>query len=146
MDDTNFPASPPAAPGPNDIGLRELDERAAKIFMNLVAGLSVGDAKKLDNEHGTFMAVSIDFLMGAGGGRSWALYAIAHRYLANGDLIPDPDVEFYVVDDPTQPGVDDPHHRLDDFHYLSGDGGPFETIEVPGFPGRYALVVAPAVR
>ena len=42
--------------------------------------------------------------------------------------------------------VDDPHHRFDDFHYLSGDGGPFETIEVPGFPGSYALVVAPAVR
>jgi hypothetical protein len=45
-----------------------------------------------------------------------------------------------------QVAVDDPHHRLDDLHYLAGDGGPFETLEVPGFPGRYALVIAPAVR
>lgn len=45
-----------------------------------------------------------------------------------------------------QVAVDDPHHRLDDLHYLSGDGGPFESIEVPGFPGKYALVIAPAVR
>ena len=42
--------------------------------------------------------------------------------------------------------VDDPHHRLDDLHYLAGDAGPFETIELPGFSGRYALVIAPAVR
>jgi len=45
-----------------------------------------------------------------------------------------------------QLAVDDPHHRLDDLHYLAGDAGPFETIEVPGFPGRYALVIAPGVR
>jgi hypothetical protein len=37
--------------------------------------LTVGDAKKLDNARGTFMAVSIDFLMGASVGRSWGLYA-----------------------------------------------------------------------
>jgi hypothetical protein len=45
-----------------------------------------------------------------------------------------------------QLAVDDPHHRLDDLHYLAGDAGPFETIDVPGFPGRYALVIAPGVR
>ena len=45
-----------------------------------------------------------------------------------------------------QVAVDDTHHRLDDLHYLVGDAGPFETIEVPGFPGRYALVIAPGVR
>lgn len=44
-------------------------------FATLVAGLTVGDAKKLDNARGTFMAVSIDFLMGASVGRSWGLYA-----------------------------------------------------------------------
>ena len=31
-----------------------------------------------------------------------------------------------------QLAVDDPHHRLDDLHYLAGDAGPFETIEVLG--------------
>jgi hypothetical protein len=45
-----------------------------------------------------------------------------------------------------QVGVNDPHGRLDDLHYLAGDGGPFATLAVPGFPGEYALVIAPAVR
>jgi len=45
-----------------------------------------------------------------------------------------------------QIAVNDPHHRLDDFHYLAGDGGPFETIEVPGFQGTYVLVISPGVR
>jgi hypothetical protein len=45
-----------------------------------------------------------------------------------------------------QVAVADPHHRLDDFHYLASDGGPFETVEVPGFPGRYVMVISPAVR
>jgi hypothetical protein len=105
MDDTTFPRPPHAASGPDHLGLRKLDDRATKVFAALVAGLTVGDAKKLDNARGTFMAVSIDFLMGASASRSWGLYAIAHRYLANGDLIPDPDVEFYVVDQPSCPGV-----------------------------------------
>jgi len=54
------------------------------------------------------MAVSVDYLMGdrmrPGGERCGSLYAVAHRYEANGDLVPDPDVEFYVVDDITEPG------------------------------------------
>jgi hypothetical protein len=45
-----------------------------------------------------------------------------------------------------QVAVADPYHRLDDFHYLVSDGGPFETVEVPGFPGRYVMAISPAVR
>jgi len=105
MDDTTFPRPPLADSGPDNLGLRRLDDRATRIFTTLVGGLTVGDAKKLDNARGTFMAVSVDFLIGATGRRSWGLYAVAHRYLANGDLIPDPDVEFYVIDQPGRPGV-----------------------------------------
>ena len=108
MDDTNFTAPPPAAPTPDGAGMRKLSERATKIFMTLVDGLRVGDAKKLDNAKGAFMAVSVDFLVGeelrTASGSPWALYAVAHHHLTNGDLVPDPDVEFYVVDDPARPG------------------------------------------
>jgi hypothetical protein len=45
-----------------------------------------------------------------------------------------------------QVAIDDPRQRLDDFHYLAGDGGPFETVEVPGFRGEYVLVISPGVR
>ena len=94
----------PQPTAPNDLGMSKLGERATTIFAMLVDGLGVGDAKKLDNAPGAFMAVTVDFLIGASASRPWAVYAIAHRYLANGDLVPDPDVEFYVVDDPRQPG------------------------------------------
>ena len=94
MDDTNFTAPPPAAPTPDNAGMRKLNDRPTKTFMTLVDGLSVGDARKLDNARGAFMAVSVDFLvgeeLGTPSGPPWALYAVAHNYLANGDLIPDP--------------------------------------------------------
>jgi hypothetical protein len=89
--------------------MRRLSRAATKVFMALTDGLLVGDARKLDKAPGTFMAVSVDCLLGERvpptGPAQGALYAIAHRYELNGDLVPDPDVEFYVVDDPTQPGT-----------------------------------------
>lgn len=103
MNDANSTTS--RLTGPNDLGMRKLGERATRIFTMLVDGLGVGDAKRLDNAPGAFMAVTVDFLIGASTSRPWAVYAIAHRYLANGDLVPDPDVEFYVVDDPGRPGA-----------------------------------------
>jgi hypothetical protein len=106
MDDTDLTQSPPAAATPG-AGLRKLNERATKIFVTLVEGLRVGDARKLDNARGAFMAVSVDFLVGEDRGTTtappWGLYAVAHNHLSNGDLVPDPDVEFYVVDDPERP-------------------------------------------
>ena len=45
-----------------------------------------------------------------------------------------------------QVAIADPHHRLEDVHYLAGDGGPFETVAVPGFLGEYVLVISPGVR
>ena len=109
MDDTSFTTPPDAPPPPHGAGMRKLNDRATRIFMSLVEGLRVGDAKKLDNAPGAFMAVSVDFLVGeelrTASGPPWALYAVAHYYRANGDLVPDPDVEFYVTDDPAQPGA-----------------------------------------
>jgi hypothetical protein len=66
--------------------------------MSLIDGLLVGDAKKLDNARGSFIAVAVDYLQGDS--RRGALYAVARSYEVNGDLIPDPDVEFFVVDEP----------------------------------------------
>jgi hypothetical protein len=79
--------------------MQRLSERATKIFAALVAGIPVRDARKLDKARG-FMAVSVDHLYRCGAG---SLYAVAHRYEVNGDLVPDPDVEFYVVADASQP-------------------------------------------
>jgi hypothetical protein len=45
-----------------------------------------------------------------------------------------------------QIAVHDPHERLDDLHYVAGDGGPFQTVQLPDFTGEYVLVLAPSVR
>ena len=62
----------------------------------------LADARTVDNARGTFMPVTVDCLRVA---RSGSLYAVAHRFEQNGDLCPDPDVEFLVTDDPLQPGA-----------------------------------------
>ncbi|HVV49890.1 MAG TPA: hypothetical protein VHO06_09540 [Polyangia bacterium] len=87
--------------------MRKLGNRAARIFLHLVDGLAAGDAKKFDDPGPGFMPVSVDCLTrerkGADGADAGGLYAVAHRFEVNGDLVPDPDVEFYVVADPTDP-------------------------------------------
>lgn len=93
----------PTLPDLPHAAMKKLGRTATKVFLALIADIAVGDAKKLDNAGGAFMAVSVDHL--GRDSRGGALYAVAHRYQVNGDLVPDPDVEFYVVDDPTQPGT-----------------------------------------
>jgi hypothetical protein len=100
MDDFDVTTSSRPDSGDSGATMRRLDEAATRIFAALTKGLRAGDARKIDNAPGAFMAVSIDHL---GRSPSGSLYAIAHRYEANGDLVPDPDVEFYVVDAPSNP-------------------------------------------
>jgi hypothetical protein len=69
--------------------VKSLNGRATKIFKTLVRGLEPGAARYVDNAKGTFMRVAIDCL-------AQGLFAVAHRFEQNGDLCPDPDVEFYV--------------------------------------------------
>lgn len=76
--------------------MKTLNKTAARTFLSLIDGLKVGEAKKIDNTDGAFMAVSVDFLAEHADGSK--LYAVAHRFEQNGDLCPDPDVEFYVTD------------------------------------------------
>jgi hypothetical protein len=87
--------------------MRNLGGKAARIFFQLVDGLAAGEARRLDGAGRGFMPVSVDCLtrerVGADGADVGALYAVAHRFESNGDLVPDPDVEFYVVADPADP-------------------------------------------
>jgi hypothetical protein len=76
--------------------MKTLNKTAEKTFRALIADLAApGDAKKIENSGGAFMAVSVDFLSRNADGS--CLYAVAHRFEQNGDLCPDPDVEFYVT-------------------------------------------------
>jgi hypothetical protein len=90
-----------------------LSEGATKVFQGMTEGLAPGQARKLDNAQGAFMAVSIDRL-------TENLYAIAHRYECNGDLVPDPDVEFIVAAGQVFPTAID-HGMAGYFRYVELD-------------------------
>lgn len=134
MDNTDLTVTATPAHDPRLAAMRPLGRKATKIFRALIDGLPVGDAKKLDNARGSFMAVSVDYLHG--NSRRGALYAVAHRYEVNGDLVPDPDVEFYVVEGPL--------HRGDKAIYPTAiDHGPlgyyrYVHFDSDGHPARIA--------
>ena len=76
--------------------MKTLNKTSERTFRLLIEGLAEpGDAKKIENSGGTFMAVSVDFLQRNADGS--CLYAVAHNFIQNGDVCPDPDVEFYVT-------------------------------------------------
>jgi hypothetical protein len=119
--------------------MRRLSPFATKVFVTLVDGLAAGEARKLDHAPGAFMAVSVDCLSlirrSGGEGPGGAVYAIAHRYEVNGDLVPDPDVEFYVTDD-----SDDPSGKA--VYPTAIDHGPMGyhrhvELDAAGHPARF---------
>ena len=68
--------------------MKPLNKATSKVLAKLVAGLDVGEAKKIDNTNGTFMAVHVDCI----GDNQ---YAVAHYFTQNGDAMADPDMTFY---------------------------------------------------
>ena len=71
-------------------GLRKVSQSARKVLELLVEGLSEpGGSKKIDNANGGFMAVCVERTEETLHG---PVFSIAHYYLQNGDLVPDPDV------------------------------------------------------
>ena len=64
-----------------------LNKSASKVLDALTAGLAVGEGRKIGEEGGVYMQVSVGRLTGA-------TFSVAHYYEQGGDLIPDPDMEF----------------------------------------------------
>lgn len=71
--------------------MKTLSRAAGAVLDALTRDLSVGGARKIDNSHGTFMAVHVDRL----GERT---YSLAHYFEMNGDLVCDPDGVFVRTD------------------------------------------------
>jgi hypothetical protein len=65
-----------------------VNQKAKKVLDKLVAGLDVGEGKKVDNAGKAFMPVHVDRLTDD-------LFAVAHYYYQNGDAMADPDVTFW---------------------------------------------------
>jgi hypothetical protein len=72
--------------------LKALSPPAQAVFDHLTRDLDIGDARKIDNAKGTFMAVCVDRL-------TERHYSIAHYYQQGGDQLCDPDMTFFKSDD-----------------------------------------------
>lgn len=71
--------------------MKPLSKASQRIFDRLVEGLAVGQARILNNAPGVFMPLHVERL-------TEDRYSLAHYYEQNGDLVPDPDGEFYRAD------------------------------------------------
>lgn len=74
--------------------MKTLNKTAAKTFAKLIAGLAVGEAKKIGEDGGAYMAVHVDHLHETVHG---SIYSVAHYYRQNGDSVCDPDMTFLVA-------------------------------------------------
>ncbi len=70
------------------IPLKVLGKKAAAVLDHLTEALAVGDSRKIDGGTG-YMPVHVECLQQT---RLGLLYSIAHYFVSNGDLVPDPDV------------------------------------------------------
>jgi len=77
-----------------------LNKQATEIFNALISKVNGNGYVKIDNTNGVFMPLSIDLLqtnVDFAGARA-NIYALAHNYEQNGDLVPDPDMTFAAVE------------------------------------------------
>lgn len=68
--------------------MRTISKSAAKILDTLTAGLKPGESRKFGEKGGPFMQVNVECL-------APSRFSISHYYMQYGDLVPDPDMEFY---------------------------------------------------
>lgn len=68
--------------------MQTISKPAAKILDTLTSGLKPGESRKIDASGGSYMPVHVECLTDGH-------YSVAHYFEQNGDLVPDPDMEFY---------------------------------------------------
>jgi hypothetical protein len=81
--------------------MKALSEKSTKIMAHIIGMMNGGQHIKIDNTNGSFMPVVCertieDIKIGM---LDADIYSLAHYYEQNGDLVPDPDVEFAVSKD-----------------------------------------------
>lgn len=75
--------------------MKPINKTAAIIFDHLVSLLNGENHIKIDNSNGIFMPLSFEFLHDTDlMGQDAKIFAMAHYYEMNGDLIADPDMTF----------------------------------------------------
>ena len=78
--------------------MKSINKTSAAIFQRLISLMGEEGHLKLDNAKGAYMYLAFEKLYPTNFvGRSATVYSMAHYYLQEGDLVPDPDMTFIAL-------------------------------------------------
>jgi hypothetical protein len=84
--------------------MKSLNQKSTRIFNKLIARLDKAQHVRINNAPEAFMPLSVEYLFTTDiEGRNMKVFSLAHYYLQNGDLVPDPDMTFAVYTPPAEP-------------------------------------------
>ena len=80
--------------------MKSLNKTASRIFAKLITQMGQADYLKLDRGGSAIMPLSIEKLVHEVdfAGNNATIYSLSHYFEQNGDLVPDPDMTFAVID------------------------------------------------
>jgi hypothetical protein len=80
--------------------MKSLNKTASSTFAKLITQMGQADYLKLDRGGSAIMALSIEKLVPEVdfAGTNATIYSLSHYFEQNGDLVPDPDMTFAVID------------------------------------------------
>lgn len=80
--------------------MKSLNKTASRIFAKLITQMGQADYLKLDRGGSAIMPLSIEKLVPEVdfAGTTATIYSLSHYFEQNGDLVPDPDMTFAVID------------------------------------------------
>ncbi len=83
--------------------MKKLNKKAARVFNAMINLMNGKEHQKIDNTNGAFMPVVIEKVHEVMFYQSeCTIYSVAHYFEQNGDLVPDPEMTFLVVNANTE--------------------------------------------
>jgi len=84
--------------------MKSLNKTASRTFAKLITQMGQADYLKLDRGGAAIMALSIEKLVPEVdfAGNNATIYSLSHYFEQNGDLVPDPDMTFAVINTQVQ--------------------------------------------
>lgn len=114
--------------------MKYLNKEATKVMDKLTEGLDEENhSRKIDNFPGSWMAVNVDRVSEMDAG---VIFAVAHNFIQEGDVMADPDMGFLRATDPQGKNLYFPTHYQLDSMGLYQESAVFEDGKLKGICRR----------
>ncbi len=118
--------------------LKPINKTSTAVFAKIIEMVEATDRKymQIDNSSGSFMAVSAERLYETEvEGHEAVVYSLAHYYKQNGDLVPDPDMTFLLLNGSIFPLTYQDGRRYDEAVRIKGG-------KISYFKSQYASLLS----